>query len=272
MSTPAFSDEELAVQWELADVLKGAAADSAYAALDGAFAGRLLNADLARELSPRYRSVADRLRFTRATYPSAAQYVLRRFHATIGMPGTPGSRSVLFLGGGAASGKTTSVGRDVILEYDLVFDSNLADVVKASTMIDEALRGGWFVSVRYIHRPFDLAVESMLQRARETGRYIPMGHPSRFASLHFNAQRTVVALRDRYAAEPRVTVAAIANLWRPRTQLGPVPIAVEDLAPGGKFSYTSVEELHAVQSPILERFRRGGAPPDLVEAVCGTVG
>src|SRR4051812_2189787 len=119
----ALTPEEQRVADELRAILTGPNADAAYDAVPGAMSGKILNADLARELSPRYKCVADRIAFTPATYEPARDYVYDRFMRSI----TPAkeARVAMLLAGGAASGKTTSI-RRAVQAADLVFDSNCA--------------------------------------------------------------------------------------------------------------------------------------------------
>ena len=100
-----------------------------------------------------YRNKYDRLAFTRCSYEPCAQYILERFRRVLRQPGQPGSRAALFLAGGAASGKTSSVGSNNIKRFDMVFDSNLASFDKAKMMISKCLEIGWSVDVLYVHRP-----------------------------------------------------------------------------------------------------------------------
>jgi hypothetical protein len=258
----ALTDAEIAVQDEFEAILASAAAITQYENLDGAFGGRLLNADLCRDLSPRYQNFHDRVRFTRATYAPAAKFVRRRFDEIISTPGDAGGRQVLFLAGGAASGKTTSIGTDVIGEYNLIFDSNLADFDKARRMIRFAADSGWFVDVRYIHRPYDLALRSMIDRALNTGRYIPVGRPSKLAELHFNAQRTIVRLWEAFAGDRRIGIEAIANLWRPDAPVNAIPISISDLNVDPTLRYNGLDEIYEIEAPTIE----------LLEALCGTSG
>jgi len=64
----ALSGEERGVADELRAILSADGADALYDAIPGSMGGKILNADLARELSPRYRTLADRIAFTPATY------------------------------------------------------------------------------------------------------------------------------------------------------------------------------------------------------------
>ena len=250
----SLSDQEQAVLRELQRIVSAPGVDYQYDQLDGTFNGRLLNADLARELSRDYRNKYDRLCFTRCSYAPCAQYVLNRFRNVIRQPCSPGTRAVLFLAGGAASGKTSSVGQKTIKLYDLIFDSNLADFQKARMMIDESLKAGWLVDISYIHRPYDLAVRSMIERAIDTGRYVPMGKPSKMGKLHVSAQRTIVRLRREFS-DDYVGIDAFENLWTPANPVDAAYISLSELDKNGQYHYKDVEELHAIEAEIIASFR-----------------
>lgn len=241
---------------ELEEILNRPDADTRYDALSGSFGGKVLNADLARELSPRYQRHADRILYTAATYSPCSTYVLKRLLRTLQSPFAK-ERLVLFLAGGAASGKTTAIGRNVIDAADIVFDSNLAQLPKAKLMIEAALTAGWVVFIIYVHRNFRVACESMLERAVQNGRHIPFrsAEAQDLASLHFNAQRTIVELDRIYADNDRVVVRAFRNPWTPERPLAATPISITTLAAGGKRHYTSIRELYEVQDALANIFR-----------------
>lgn len=246
------SPGENEAQTELAGILSGPNADALYNELDGSLGGRVLNADLARNLSPHYQCRADRIAFTKATYPPCSNYVLQRFYRTVKNKEWR-HKTVLFLAGGAASGKTTSIGKEVMSRFDLVFDSNMAGYEKARKMLDAATIQGWEVSLLYIHRNFRSAARDMLSRAVETGRYVPFTSPDGddLASLHFNAQRTFAQLAAEYADNEKVIRAAVRNPWEPGNPQPISEIGISTPAAGGKRHYTEIQELYAVQQEIL---------------------
>lgn len=248
-----WDDQESAVIGELERTLKSPHADAAYDQLPDSYGGRVLNADCARELSRDYRNKYDCIAFTRCTYAPCSRYVRERLSLELATPGRPGDRTLLVLAGGAASGKTSSVGETTLKTYPLVFDSNLADFQKARGIVDEALRHGWQVDVRYIHRPYALAVESMLMRAIDRGRYIPLGPPSKLAQLHLDAQRTIVRLAAAFPAAA-VAVQAFENLWTRAEPVDARLIPLSELEPGGRFYYASVKALHEIEAKTLADF------------------
>ena len=232
-------------------ILSDPHADVSYDKIPESMGGKILNADIARELSPSYRSVIERTLYTRATYDAAKNYVFDRFMRDLKK--TKGV--VIILAGGAASGKTTSI-KTILAFADLVFDSNCADLVKGKLLIDAAVKQGWFVLVVYIHRNFKVAVESMLKRAVSTGRAIPLRcvTGSNLATLHHNAQQTFVELDRIYADNKRVKLIALRNPWTPDSSTNPTTISVKTLAKGGKRHYSAIEELYVIQEEVVQRF------------------
>ncbi len=136
----------------------------------------------------------------------------------------------------------------------MIFDSNLAGFDKAKTLIAESLESGWLADVRCVHRPYALAVRSMIERAMETGRYIPLGPPSKLAKLRRGAQRTIARFRLTFSEE-FVGIYALANLWTPLNPVDatPIPLAEPDI--GGTCHYKHVEELHAIEAEIIASLR-----------------
>ena len=244
--------EEQKAANELYEILRGPGADAAYDKLPDSMVGKILNADIARELSPRYQTIADRTLFTRATYDPARDYVFKRFGRELKKRN---SGIAIILAGGAASGKTTSI-KSILSVANLVFDSNCADLSKGKSLVDTAVKYNWIVLVVYIHRNFKVAVESMLKRAISTGRAIPLRceSGSDLATLHYNAQRTFVELDRIYADSERVRTIALRNPWTPDNPLVPTTISVKTLAIGGKRYYSTVEELYVIQDEVVKPF------------------
>lgn len=238
-----------------------AAADAAYDLLDGTANGKPLNPDAARRLSPYYRTVEQCLAFTYCTAAPAGQYIHGRYDRTL--PTTtrpaPARPEVLFLAGGAASGKTEAARTLVATRaFDLIFDSNLGNAVRARQMIDGAVDLGCEVTVFYVHRTFAHALINMVMRAAYTGRYIPLvpGAQADLAVLHFRAQRTICELAEQYADSEGVVIQAAWNRWNRHTGEKRIDLLdLASLAPGGAHHYGSLELLHADQRSALEGFR-----------------
>jgi hypothetical protein len=84
---------------------------------------------------------------------------------------------VILAGGGPGAGKTTVLGDKSSWQgqADAVWDGTLAWYPRTKEMVQMALRSGRQVEVRFVHRPFDLAWEGVLERAgKEGGRTVPL--------------------------------------------------------------------------------------------------
>ncbi len=279
MSLPTAAEVEADLVRRLADP---PSADPLYDALthaalvDAALAaggGLLLNPDAARELSPHYATVDQRLAFTAATECPALRYVTDRFYRTV--RARPSDRDaplrVLFLAGGPASGKTqVAAHHHARGTADLILDARLDDLDAAARMIDTALMYGWTPSVLYVHRVFNYAMKDMLDRAARFGRFVPLapGLPQPdLATLHVRAQRTLVALHNRYADAGKVTFGVLRHGRSPDNVRR---VEVADLSPGGGSHYGSPEAIHADQARALDDFRTDeGIPGPVRAAVAG---
>ena len=238
----------------LRQLLSGSDADAKYDALPGSMGGKILNADLAREISPRYRTREDRLKFTHATYLPASEYVYQRYVRAV----REGYKLVVLLAGGAASGKTTSL--STLLENDdisVIFDSNCASFVKAEKMIDDAIAANCAVLCIYMHRNFKAAVEAMIERAERDGRCIPLksDNGQDLPTLHWRVQRAFLQLAHRFRGNKSVGFVCMRNGWSPESREKPRMIAMSSLDEGGKRSYSSTEELYAIQEDVLSQLR-----------------
>ena len=273
ISMPTPTPAEVAEQ--LANVFADpAVADPLYDAILPTLGGKCLNADAARELCPHYNSVAGRLSFTCCTYDPCSAYVRDRLDRVLSAPAIDRQRQILFLAGGAASGKSNCVGTKYRSEFDLIFDSNLGNLAKARAMIATALQHGWLVDVLYINRNFRSALTDMIARAHITGRYIPLqrGRKSAdLATLHLNLQQTFVKLSELYAENDDVALAAVNNAY-PQPPGSPVTFAIPlvALASGGVYHYHDPDVLYDEQSELLGQLERDPAfDPEVLAALRG---
>jgi len=244
-------------------------ADAAYDRLKDSLGGRVLNADTARELSPDYQTREDRLKNTPATYAAASVYVRDRFNRTIDKLAAEGKTPhVLFLAGGASSGKSSTVNDHYLRAFDVVFDSNLARLDTAKEMIEKVLKAGGDARVLYVHRPYEKAVENMLRRGNDGGRTVPLGGDNgKLAWLHKNAQDTFEKLVDHYADNESVSFRVFDNSGKiGESREISVKEFLRPVEKGGKYRYTSVHELTKADQPALDRFLRSGGDPAVATA------
>lgn len=130
---------------------------------------------------------------------------------SFGIPGT-----VIFLAGGPGSGKSTVVKsrqfaesfRDAIVVYDSTFSSFLS----ANQKIEDALQSGKDIEIFYIYRNAKDAAYSVILRAVQTGRTVPI---QEIVTLHWGAQRTIFQLCDQYRYSEDVMIHLINNSGEP---------------------------------------------------------
>jgi hypothetical protein len=183
-----------------------------YSSLEGSDRGRILNTDLARELSPAYR--ADRTRSS-AVHEPASWLVKRMYERKLAEPVREGEAAfVVFTGGGTGAGKTTGINTIKAVDArvgqaQIIYDTNLNGVQSAATKIDQALAAGREVGILYVWRdPVDALVNGALPRAMRMGRTVPL---EEHAKTHVGGAQAVVALAERYRADPRVTINVVDN-------------------------------------------------------------
>lgn len=198
--------------------------------------GTVINIDLFRDLHPAYAAPGPdrrerRTRLTPATYRPAKK-ASREWYDRLIAESEPGS--VLFTGGGPASGKTRSLSqvfgsyRDA---FDRILDTSLTNLVEARTQIEHASAYGHAVKVVWVYRPFHLAVHSMIERACTDGRFITL---ARMAFLHRGSKEAFLALGHQYCGSQAVTVQCIINAFEEddsgeRSLEAAIPLVISDL-------------------------------------------
>lgn len=188
----------------------GSAAE--YAALPGADGGKLLNTDIARELSPEYR--ADRTR-SAAVHEPASYLVKQMYRDRLAQaPGQGEDAVVLFTGGGTGAGKTTgleavrAVNPD-ISRAQIIYDTNLNGMDSSVRKIEQALTAGKRVSIVYTYRdPVKALTEGALPRAERVGRTVPI---KEHAKTHVGGAATIKQLAEKYSDDDRVSIAVLDN-------------------------------------------------------------
>lgn len=163
--------------------------------------GNVLNTDQAKELCREYsENDVDKILFSRAAYPPAKEFIKRLFFLEIELPDIS---TVTFLGGGAASGKSTAVetwkknGR--FPDNWLIMDGTLSEENDALEQIEAALKRQKQILVIYVYCPVAKAVGFALSRAMKNGRGITI---QRLAKTHFYSQKSVLALSEQYTGFP----------------------------------------------------------------------
>jgi Zeta toxin len=192
-----------------------------YAALPESEGGKVLNVDVARELSPDYR----RDRSTSAAVHEPASWLVKRMYAErlAQAPGPGEEPTVLFTAGGTGAGKSTaieSVLRDEAKRAQIVMDTNMNGTKSAITKIDQALKAGKEVKIAYVHRePVDALVNGALKRAHRqeselgSGRTVPL---EEHVKTHAGANEAIHEIEAHYAQDPRYSLRVIDNTHGPK--------------------------------------------------------
>lgn len=229
-----------------------------YAGIEGTAGGKILNTDLARELSPEYR--ADRTRSAAVHEP--ASYLVKQMYARkLAEPPAEGEDAlVVFSAGGTGAGKTT--GLELVPDVkraQIIYDTNMNSLKSAADKIDQALDAGKNVKVVYTWRdPTEALTRGALPRAMRMGRTVPIDEHAR---THVGAARTIKELAERYKDDPRVSIDIIDN------SLGKNAARVSDLGVVRDLEYNAVRE------DLLRNLEAARASGSITEAVYrGTAG
>lgn len=210
-----------------------------YEALRDSEGGRILNTDVARELSPEY--VADRTRS--ADVHEAASAIVKRLYAEkLAAPTPPGLvNDVIFTAGGTGAGKTTGLrlmGEDVA-KAELIYDTNMSSYGSARQKIDQALAAGRNVVVAFTYRdPVEALVNGALPRAMRMERELGSGRTVPLAE-HVKTHIGAIDVMDRLAADfadnPNFTMVVIDN------SRGPNNAAISSLTDLRRFDSGQIE-------------------------------
>jgi hypothetical protein len=195
------------VEQRIAQDFDGAVAE--YAALPDSAGGRILNTDLARELSPDYR--ADRTRSAEVHEPVSA-FVKKLYAEKLSRPTPEGyDNVVLFTAGGTGAGKTTGINMlgSAADKAEMIYDTNMNRVDSSKQKIDQAIEAGREIVVIYVHRdPVDALVNGALPRAMRMGRTVPVKD---HAATHAGVTETIPKLMELYANDSRVSFVLVDN-------------------------------------------------------------
>lgn len=192
-----------------------ARARAAYEAIDdpkgvgSSEGGRVLNVDLARELSPEYRAARNR---SQEVHEASSAFIKRLYAEKLREEPAAGlERRVLFTAGGTGAGKSTGLSLlgPEASNAGIIYDTNMNSLASSIDKIDQALAAGWPVRVVYTWRdPIEALVQGALPRAERMGRTVPI---DKHIETHVNARRTMDALVQHYAEDPRVAIFAVDN-------------------------------------------------------------
>jgi hypothetical protein len=231
-----------------------------YAKLKDAEGGKVLNTDLARELSPDY--AANRTLSALVHEPSSA-FVKQRFAEMLSQPAAEGS-SVLFTGGGTGAGKTSSLKAypDLRKNAEIIYDTNMNKLESATQKINQALEAGRKVDLVYTYRdPIESLTEGSLKRAMRmkeelgSGRTVPL---KEHIKTHIGSRNVIGELQNIYGKNPNVRIGVIDNRYG---QANPKVANLEDLP---QMDAKQLEK--DLRNALEEQYKAGKIDKDIYES------
>jgi hypothetical protein len=205
------TDAQREIERNLADKIEGNIDESIreYMSHPDAEAGKVLNTDTARELSPEYR--ADRTQSAAVHEP--ASWIVKEMYARKlkEAPAEGEHPVVLFTAGGTGAGKSSGLKLFGTLkeEAQIIYDTNMNGLQGAASKVDQALASGKSAHIIYTWRdPVDALVHGALPRAERMGRTVPI---EEHAKTHVGSAKTVKELAKKYEGNPRVVLQVVDN-------------------------------------------------------------
>lgn len=236
-----------------------------YAGRPDAMGGKVLNTDVARELSPEY--LADRTKSAAVHEPSS--YFIKRLYEQRLAEIKPGE-AVLFTSGGTGAGKTTAISnvpgaRAMFDDASIVYDTNMNKLATAVKKIEQALKAGAEVQIMHVQRdPVEALVNGALPRAARqakefgTGRTVPL---KAHADTHRGAAEVIQQLAEKYKDDPRVLIQVLDNT---RGKDGTTPSTL-DFVKG--FDYNGLER--RLYEALKQQYDAGAIPESVFRATAG---
>jgi hypothetical protein len=169
--------------------------------------GNVVNTDAARELSPEYSaSNESRAALASTVHEPASALAKLVYERKLARPPRK-DKTVTFTGGGTGAGKTTAAIADAA-SHDIVFDTNLNSVESSVAKIEQALKSGRNVAIRYVYRDPVASLHGALHRAHRMGRTVPLVE---HVKTHVGSNAAIRKIAKRYANDPRVKISVIDN-------------------------------------------------------------
>lgn len=181
-------------------------ASQEYAGLKGTKGGRLLDTDIARELSPEYRGNRNR---SAEVHEAASAFIQRTFESRMAQPGT--GDIVAFMAGGGGAGKSSAEAllAPVLDRASTVLDGTLSSYDKARRNVQLALDSGRQVRIAYVYRePVEALRNGVLTRAMRGGRTVPV---DALVKGHAGSSTVVRKLQEEFGDNPKFKIFAIDN-------------------------------------------------------------
>lgn len=189
--------------------------DALYDAHPESMGGRILSADIVKDLSPDFQTRDQRMANSVAVHAPSSVWIKQRYARDLNRKNA--KSMVTLIGGGPGAGKTSSLVGTQLGELanisDIVFDQTLADYKDAEEQIGLALESGHGVVLGNVFRPIDKAAEGVAERMNRSGRTVPA---SVTVEKAIQAQEVFLKLWETYGPNgpkhsPLVVLKAINN-------------------------------------------------------------
>lgn len=170
-------------------------------------------------------------------------------------------KPILVSSGGSGSGKSSVLG-NTLKDYSIYLDSNLGNYDRAKQFIDEGLKTGKEVHVKYIYRhPVDAFINGVLRRF-DNGepRTVPI---NTHVEQHGNARDTIIKLAQHYKNNPHVFISFFDN----NNGAGNAKETTLDFVKGLEYNKDEVND--TLRQHIKERYKQGGLTTEQYKALAG---
>jgi hypothetical protein len=222
-----------------------------------ALGGKIINTDVARELSPHY--LKDRS-LSAAVHGPASQFVKDLYAAKLQEAPKEGELpTVLFTAGGTGAGKTSALLKampEAVGGAQIVYDTNMSTYDSSKAKVEQALDAGKTVDIILtVRHAVDALVNGALPRAMKqernfgTGRTVPI---EAHASTHIGSADTVQRIAEDYKDDPRVKVTVLDNSF------GKGNAKEISVADANKYAYNDKQDLEeTLLSALKGEYEKG---------------
>lgn len=178
--------------------------------------GKILNTDIARDLSRDYNATKDsRSALSAAVHEPASWLVKEMYRRKLAESAKAGEDPVVsFTAGGTGAGKSSAVDKvtavqALVRKSQIVYDTNMNTWDSAVNRIEQALEAGKSVNFVYVARdPVVALTQGALPRAMRQGRTVPLAE---HAKTHIGATKVAQRLAEKYKDHPNVVIKIIDN-------------------------------------------------------------
>lgn len=222
--------------WILEDVDRAVREYGAHPETQG---GKVLNTDIARDLSRDYNATKDtRSTLSVAVHEPASWLVKEIYRRKLAEAPAAGERAVVtFTAGGTGAGKSSAIEKVPVVNMavrasQVVYDTNMNTLDTARGRIEQALAAGKDVALVFVARdPVVALTAGALPRAMRQGQTVPL---SEHAKTHQGAAKVLKQLAKEYDGNDRVAITVIDNTGPNGTQ------AVAKIARVEEIDYTDL--------------------------------